>query len=86
MVKANPQAIKSRQAEANLKPSASSDIGAHSSNSAATTMLKLCAATDIFNAAQVLYRHGLISELPHTFVKRYVEANPDINESIARLG
>lgn len=73
MVTANRQAIQARQAEAKLQPSARD------------TMVKLSALTDILNAAHVLHQHGLITDAPHTFVKRYVEANPDINEALASL-
>jgi hypothetical protein len=44
---------------------------------------KLATMTDIFKAATLLHKLGLVDEAPHTFVKRYVEANPDINEALS---
>lgn len=54
--------------------------------SVAKTMVKMAALADILRAAQVLERHGLLQPgvKAADVVKRYVEANPDINEALAR--
>jgi len=51
------------------------------------TMTKLAALPDIFKAAQLLERHNLLlhGETAAEVVKRYVEANPDINATLARV-
>lgn len=52
----------------------------------AQTMVKMAALPDILRAAQVLEQHGLLQpgEQAADVVKRYVEANPDINAALAR--
>lgn len=51
----------------------------------ATVMYKLGKAADILKAAQLLHKEGLITEDPTTYVKRYVQANPDINRHLAKM-
>lgn len=52
--------------------------------SIAKTMVKMAELPGIFKAAQTLEHHGLLlhGEKAHEVVKRYVEANPDINEML----
>lgn len=54
--------------------------------SVAKTMVKLASLPDILAAAQVLERHGLLpaGETANDVVKRYVQANPDINAALAK--
>ena len=54
--------------------------------SVAETIVKMGALYEILTAAQVLEKHGLLQkgEKATDVVKRYVEANPDINAAIAR--
>lgn len=54
--------------------------------SVAKTMVKIAELPAILKAAQVLERNNLLlhGESAADVVKRYVEANPDINEAIAR--
>lgn len=54
--------------------------------SVAQTMVKLAALPDILKAAQVLERHGLLlnGEKAADVVKRFVAANPDVNEALAK--
>ena len=49
------------------------------------TMAKIAALPKILEAAQLLHEFGLQQETPNETVRRYVLANPDINETIARL-
>lgn len=50
------------------------------------TMVKLAALPDILRAAQVLEQHGLLQpgEQAADVVKRYMAANPEINEALAK--
>ena len=49
-----------------------------------TTMQKVAALPKIMEAARTLYLYGLSKEEPAAVVKRYVEANPDINDVMRR--
>lgn len=53
--------------------------------SVANTMVKLATLADILKAATLLKHHKLINEDPAAVVKRYVQANPDINATLARV-
>ncbi len=44
------------------------------------TMTKIALLPGILEAATLLYELGLINELPHAVVKKYVMANPDLQE------
>ena len=46
------------------------------------TMVKLARLPDFLSAARLLYQFGLIDEEPAAIIKRYVQANPDINAAI----
>lgn len=50
-----------------------------------STLAKMAELPKILEAAHVLKRHGLIDEEPTVVVKRYVQANPDINQALADL-
>lgn len=50
----------------------------------ARAMAKMANLPRILSAAQVLHDAGLITEAPNEVVKRYVLANPEINEMLAR--
>lgn len=52
------------------------------------TMVKFAVLPNILRAAQVLEAYGLLlhGETAADVVKRYVEANPDINEVLAHGG
>lgn len=54
--------------------------------SVALTIVKMAALPDILRAAQVLEAYGLLlhGETAADVVKRYVEANPDINAMLAK--
>lgn len=54
--------------------------------SVAQVMTKMATMADILKAATLLHKLGLVGEEPHTFVKRYVQANPDINEALSKVG
>lgn len=45
-----------------------------------TTMGKIALLPNILSAAQLLYELRLSKETPHEVVRKYVLANPDINE------
>lgn len=45
---------------------------------------KIAALPKILAAARTLWLYGLQKEEPAATVKRYVEANPDINEAISK--
>ena len=49
---------------------------------ASQTMTKIALLPGILEAATLLYELGLINDLPHVVVKKYVMANPDINERL----
>lgn len=49
-----------------------------------TTMGKIALLPNILSAAQLLYELGLSKETPQETVKKYVLANPDINEFLKR--
>ena len=49
-----------------------------------TTMGKIALLPNILSAAQLLYELGLSKETPQETVKKYVLANPDINELLKR--
>jgi hypothetical protein len=55
--------------------------------STAKTMVKLAALPEIFRAAQLLEHHGLLlqNEKANEVVKRYMAANPDINEALQKM-
>jgi hypothetical protein len=71
-VKVNPTSPRSDQA------SVSEDVDY------AKVMLKIATIPEILKAAGLLHKLGLQTELPNETVKRYVLANPDINEAISR--
>jgi len=48
----------------------------------AITMAKIAKLPLILEAAHLLHSLGLVSEEPASLVKRYVEANPDINKAL----
>jgi hypothetical protein len=48
------------------------------------TLAKIATLPKILEAAKLLFELGLIDELPAAVVKRYVLANPDINEFLGR--
>lgn len=52
---------------------------------AKTTLTKFALLAQILEAATLLHSLGLVKEAPNTFVKKYVEANPDINEAMKKL-
>lgn len=54
--------------------------------STAKTMVKLIALPRILEAARLLEANGLLTngETAADVVKRYVNANPDINEALAK--
>jgi hypothetical protein len=52
----------------------------------AKTMVKFAMLAKILEAARLLYELGLQEEAPNETVRRYVLANPDINEALARAG
>lgn len=54
--------------------------------SAATVMLKLAYLHEILRAGKTLEMHGVLpeGETAYDSVKRYVDANPDINEYLAK--
>ena len=51
------------------------------------TMVKFAALADILKAATVLEKHGLLlnGETASQVIKRFVEANPDINEALRKI-
>ena len=49
-------------------------------------LAKIATLPKILEAAKLMYELGLSTEEPHTVVKRYVLANPDINEYLAKPG
>jgi hypothetical protein len=51
----------------------------------AQTMVKLINVTKILEAANYLKSMGVLEVEPASLVKKYVLANPDINELIAKL-
>jgi hypothetical protein len=44
------------------------------------TLKKMALLPQILEAAQLLHKLGLTSKRPATYVKQYVEENPDINQ------
>ena len=44
------------------------------------TVSKISLLPKILEAATILHTFGLINELPSEYVKKYVQANPDINK------
>lgn len=52
----------------------------------AVTLAKIATLPKILEAAKLMFELGLSTEEPHAVVKRYVTANPDINEFLARPG
>lgn len=50
------------------------------------TLAKIATLPKILEAAQLMYELGLTMEQPSAVVKRYVLANPDINEYLAKPG
>lgn len=54
--------------------------------SVAQTMVKMAVLPDILRAAQVLEQYGLLPQgmKAADVVKRFVEANPDINAALVR--
>lgn len=85
MIKANRDAIAARRSEMGIRQSApGSQIPSWSAPVAITTA-KIIALPRILEAAQLLYRHNLISAIPSDIVKAYVAANPDINELMSSL-
>jgi hypothetical protein len=55
------------------------------SSNVAKTMTALANLPKALEAATFLNKLGLITEPPNEVVKRYVEANPCINATLARL-
>ena len=51
----------------------------------ADTLVKVAMLPQILEAASLLYDLKLSTEQPAAVVKRYVEANPDINATMAKL-
>lgn len=49
-----------------------------------STLSKIATIPVILEAATILYETGLSTELPFEVVKRYVNANPDINELLQK--
>jgi len=50
------------------------------------TLAKIATLPKLLEAAKLMYELGLSQELPNEVVKRYVLANPDINEYLAKPG
>ena len=50
----------------------------------AKVMTKIAALPRILEAAKLLHDLRLLNEQPAAVVKRYVEANPDINDALAK--
>jgi len=50
------------------------------------TLAKIATLPKILEAAKLMYELGLSQEQPNEVVKRYVLANPDINEYLAKPG
>lgn len=49
----------------------------------ASVMVKMAKLPDIFAAAQLLHNLKLLEATPAEIVKKYVAANPEINEALA---
>lgn len=49
----------------------------------ASVMAKMAKLPDIFAAAQLLHNLKLLESTPAEVVKKYVAANPEINEALA---
>ena len=50
----------------------------------ALALSKMTATPKILDAAKLLHFHGLIKDAPASYVKRYIKANPEIQELIDR--